>query len=172
MQKFTNAASPILEALGRHEKSKPSRRRNDRVEPVGFCGEGRIATSAISVRVKGVGELGRPVEPATAQALQTASMPARYGRREATLLDKRVRDTGEIGADSLAVSWADGALRSLMSEVARALCLPRLEAQLHNLLVYGPGQFFKSHQDTEKHRGMVATLVLVWSSAHLGGELR
>src|SRR5690606_5742514 len=108
----------------------------------------------------------------TVQLLQKASMPARYGRREATLLDKRVRDTGEIVTDLLSVSWADGALGSLMVEVARALCLPRVEARLHNLLVYGPGQFFKPHQDTEKHAGMVATLVLVWPSAHLGGELR
>ena len=172
MQKFANATSPILEALERPGKPKSPRRRDEKVELVGFCGEGRIAPSAISARAKGVGELGRPIEPATAQALQTASLPARYGRREATLLDKRVRDTGEIGADLLAVSWADGALQSLTSEVARVLCLPRVEARLHNLLVYGPGQFFKSHQDTEKHRGMVATLVLVWPSAHLGGELR
>src|SRR5688572_14094233 len=135
MQNFANAASPILEALGRHGRSKPSRRRDEKVELVGFCGEGRIAASAISVRVKGVGELGRPIEPATAQVLQTASMPARYGRREATLLDKRMRDTGEIASNLLTVRWADGALGSLMSEVARALSLPRVEAQLHNLLV-------------------------------------
>jgi hypothetical protein len=47
-----------------------------------------------------------------------------------------------------------------------------VEARLHKLLVYGPGQFFKPHQDTEKHPGMVATLVLVWPCAHIGGELQ
>ena len=49
--------------------------------------------------------------------------------------------------------------------------LDEVQAHLHNLLIYGPGQFFKPHQDTEK-RGMVATLVLVWPSAHIGGALR
>jgi len=172
MQKFVSAQSPILQALEGEGNAKPSRRRDEKVERVGFCAEGRVAASAILVRVKGVGELGRPIEPDTAQVLKNASVPARYGRREATLLDKRVRDTGMIGADLLSVSWADGALGALMSEVAQALSLPHVQARLHNLLVYGPGQFFKTHQDTEKHRGMVATLVLVWPSAHLGGELR
>lgn len=44
-----------------------------------------------------------------------------------------------------------------------------LQAHLHNALIYGPGQFFKMHQDTEKMQGMVLTLVLVWPCAHLGG---
>jgi len=46
-----------------------------------------------------------------------------------------------------------------------------VQASLHKLLVYGPGQFFKPHQDTEKQPGMVATLVVVWPSAHIGGTL-
>lgn len=33
------------------------------------------------------------------------------------------------------------------------------------------GQFFKPHQDTEKHPGMIATLVLVWPSAQFLLEL-
>ena len=53
-----------------------------------------------------------------------------------------------------------------------ALGLPALRLALHNLLVYGPGQFFKPHQDTEKHEGMVGTLVLVWPAPHIGGRLR
>jgi hypothetical protein len=130
-----------------------------------------VRWDAVALEVKGIGKLRCPVSPEVAAALHAASSPARHGRRDATLLDKSVRDTGEIGADALTLRWTEGALSALMAEVARGLGLPELEAHLHNLLVYSPGQFFKPHQDTEKHPGMVATLVLVWPSAHIGGEL-
>lgn len=161
--------SPILQALPRRAKAGKA----TAVEPAGhFCAEGRLALEAVAVTVPHVGALDQPVTPESAAALHAASTPARHGLREATLLDKRVRDTGEIGADELSLQWSEGALPSLQAEVAQALGMQRLEARLHNLLVYGPGQFFKPHQDTEKHPGMVATLVLVWPSAHIGGELR
>ena len=83
-----------------------------------------------------------------------------------------MRDTGEIAPAALALHWAEGALQGLLADVALALGLDEVQAHLHNLLIYGPGQFFKPHQDTEKHPGMVATLVLVWPSAHIGGALR
>jgi hypothetical protein len=137
-----------------------------------FCAQGQLALDAVAVTVRNVGTLDRPVSPESAAVLHAASAPARHGLREATLLDKRVRDTGEIDASTLALEWAANALPSLQAEVAQALGVLHLEARLHNLLVYGPGQFFKPHQDTEKHPGMIATLVLVWPSAHIGGELR
>ncbi|MBK7820485.1 MAG: 2OG-Fe(II) oxygenase [Tessaracoccus sp.] len=46
-----------------------------------------------------------------------------------------------------------------------------LRPELHSLLVYGKGQFFAAHQDSEKHDDMVATLVVALPSAHTGGEL-
>lgn len=125
----------------------------------------------MTVSVEDLGLLTSPLPPATAQALRAASTPARHGRRDRTVLDKRVRDTGELHADALTLRWAEGACAALQAEVASALGLQQIEARLHNLLVYGPGQFFKPHQDTEKHPGMVATLVLVWPSPHIGGEL-
>ncbi len=121
--------------------------------------------------VENLGLLSSPLPPATARALHAASVPARHGRRDKTVLDKRVRDTGELSADTLTLRWTEGACDALQTEVASALGLQQIEARLHNLLVYGPGQFFKPHQDTEKHPGMVATLVLVWPSPHIGGEL-
>lgn len=137
-----------------------------------FCIEGRLALDALSVKVQGQGTLGHPLAPEAAAALGAASTPARYGRREATLLDAQVRDSGEIDAQALTLDWRDDALSPLLSEVARGLGLHALEARPHKLLIYGPGQFFKPHQDTEKHAGMVGTLVLVWPSAHIGGELQ
>ncbi|GAB3815788.1 hypothetical protein GCM10028820_13950 [Tessaracoccus terricola] len=39
------------------------------------------------------------------------------------------------------------------------------------MLVYGKGQFFAPHQDSEKHGDMLATLVVSLPSPHTGGEL-
>jgi hypothetical protein len=39
------------------------------------------------------------------------------------------------------------------------------------MLIYGPGQFFDMHQDSEKLENMVATLVVVLPSPHIGGDL-
>ncbi|QDO89530.1 2OG-Fe(II) oxygenase [Ornithinimicrobium ciconiae] len=47
----------------------------------------------------------------------------------------------------------------------------RLRVELHSMLVYGKGQFFAAHQDSERHDDMVATLVLALPSKHTGGEL-
>jgi hypothetical protein len=163
---------PILRALA------PQSRRSGASPPAAtdftgdFHAEGQIALDALAVTVQGLGLLAGQITPETGQALHAASTPAPYGRREATLLDTRIRDTGEIAAEALTLHWADAVLPALQAEVAQALGLQRLEARLHKLLVYGPGQFFKPHQDTEKHPGMVATLVLVWPSAHIGGELQ
>ena len=129
-----------------------------------FCAEGHLQDDALTVSVEDLGLLASPLPPATTQALHAASTPARHGQRDKTVLDKRVRDTGELHADALAVRWTEGACDALLAEVASALGLQQIQARLHNLLVYGPGQFFKPHQDTEKHPGMVATLVLVWPS--------
>lgn len=39
------------------------------------------------------------------------------------------------------------------------------------MLLYGPGQFFEKHQDSEKLANMAATLVIVLPSPHIGGDL-
>jgi hypothetical protein len=46
-----------------------------------------------------------------------------------------------------------------------------LRAELHNLLVYGPGQFFAAHQDSEKADRMIGTLVVLLPSDSKGGAL-
>lgn len=162
--------SPILQAL--QQLATPAHATPCGSTPAGhFCAEGRMAMEELSVVVRDVGPLHYPVAPHVAGALHAASHPAPYGRGQETLLDPLVRDTGEMDAQALQLRWADGALNRLQQEVAQALGLPEVQAHPHKLLVYGPGQFFKPHQDTEKHPGMVATLVLVLPSAHIGGKL-
>ena len=140
--------------------------------PDRFWAEGCLPAEHLSIEVEGLGPLPQPLPPTQAQALHDLSEPAQFGLRDQTLLDTTVRHTGEISADLLSLDWQPGAFAALKQAVAQALGVEQLDAWLHNLLIYGPGQFFKPHQDTEKHPGMVATLVLVWPSPHIGGTLR
>ena len=38
----------------------------------------------------------------------------------------------------------------------------RLKAELHNLLVYAPGQFFAPHQDSDKVDELIGTLTVTY----------
>jgi hypothetical protein len=48
-----------------------------------------------------------------------------------------------------------------------------VKARLHKLLLYEQGSHFSAHQDTEKERGMIGTLVvqLPCAQGHTGGSL-
>ncbi|MBV6414431.1 MAG: hypothetical protein OMOMHJEC_02254 [Xanthomonadales bacterium] len=165
-----SAYSEFLKALHDSTQRDPATPGADRAGS--FAAQGELAMEGVAVAVEGLGTLEWPLSPMQAQALLRLSVPASYGLRERTLLDVRVRDTGEIAAARLALDWEDGARTRLLEEVARGLGVEAIDCRLHSLLVYGPGQFFKPHQDTEKCAGMVGTLVLIWPSAHIGGALR
>ena len=130
----------------------------------------------LHLEVKGVGAVGLPVSQATARKLCAVARPARYGLKEQTLLDPKVRDTWEIARSRIRIDkrrWNKTLLPQLQ-RIRRDLGLPdgcSLKAQLHNMLVYEPGQFFSAHQDSEKTDDMVGTLVVVLPSAVKGGAL-
>ncbi|MBK6850522.1 MAG: 2OG-Fe(II) oxygenase [Burkholderiales bacterium] len=140
--------------------------------PDRYFAQGSLPLACLALEVEGMGALSQPLSPTEAAALHELSEPAHFGLRDQTLLDTSVRHTGEVDADLIDLQWQPGAFAALQQEVAHALGVEQLDAWLHTLLIYGPGQFFKPHQDTERLPGMVATLVLVWPSAHIGGELR
>jgi len=125
------------------------------------------------VEVDGVGPIEFPVPAEQAQALAVLGRPARYGRGEETLTDPSVRDTWEIPPEAVHVDW-DGALEEVLDEAREELGLGPdrwLTAEFHSMLVYGEGQFFLPHQDSEKHDAMVATLVVMLPSVYTGGAL-
>ncbi|HLE71685.1 MAG TPA: 2OG-Fe(II) oxygenase, partial [Vicinamibacteria bacterium] len=106
--------------------------------------------------------------------LCAAARPARYGLRDQTLLDKDVRDCGEIPKSRIRIDqrrWKS-TLGPRLAQIGRDLGISsgsQLKAELHNMLVYGRGQFFVSHQDTEKTDDMIATMVVTLPSAFKGG---
>lgn len=130
----------------------------------------------LHLTVEGVGRVPLPISAATARKLCGVARPARHGYKEETRLDRTVRDAWEIPAKRLDFDerrWAK-TLTPQIERIRRNLGLPRrcrLRAQLHNLLIYGPGQFFAPHRDSEKADDMLGTLVVVLPSQFTGGEL-
>ena len=138
-----------------------------------FATEIACDTEALRVVVEGVGPLRLPISPATARKLQAIAKPAPFGRRDRTLHDTSVRDTGEIAGSRVEVDarWSP-VLERKLSVIANRLGLNgKLVAVLDKLLVYGPGQFFASHQDSERADDMVGSLVVLLPSKHQGGAL-
>jgi hypothetical protein len=149
----------------------------DDTEPAGsFSAQLLAPTHLLQLEVPGVGPVHLPVRAPLAKKLIAVARPAMFGRGEETLTDTGVRDTWELTPDQITLGgpgWPallDGALEHFRDELG----LPRrarLRAEPHSMLVYGKGQFFLPHQDSEKHDEMVGTLVVSLPSAHTGGEL-
>ncbi|TMQ12469.1 MAG: 2OG-Fe(II) oxygenase [Deltaproteobacteria bacterium] len=87
-----------------------------------------------------------------------------------------MRDGWEIGKRQIKIDarrWRR-TLDPQLVQIGRDLGLPggcAFRAELHNMLVYGPGQFFAPHQDSEKADGMIGTLVVALPSVFKGGAL-
>lgn len=132
--------------------------------------------AGLGLEVAGVGPVGLPLRAPQVKRLISVARPALFGRREQTLSDTSVRDTWQILPDQISLagpSWSS-LLSGALEHFRDALGLPsatRLRAEPHAMLVYGKGQFFLPHQDSEKDDAMVGTLVLSLPSAHTGGEL-
>ncbi len=133
-------------------------------------------THLLQLEVSGVGPVRLPVRAPLAKKLIAVARPAMFGRGQETLTDTGVRDTWELTPDQVSLGGAgwtalmDRALEQFRDELGLSPAT-RLRAELHSMLVYGKGQFFLPHQDSEKDDAMVGTLVVSLPSAHTGGEL-
>jgi hypothetical protein len=126
----------------------------------------------VRLTVAGAGPISLPIKALQAKRMIASARPARFGRGEQTLMDLSVRDTWEITPDQVTLTGLDWDV--ILAEVRDELGLPpraRLRAEPHALLVYGKGQFFLPHQDSEKDDTMIGTLVVSLPSSHTGGEL-
>lgn len=125
------------------------------------------------IEVLGIGHISFPVLPKTAHHLCALAQPACHGYKDQTRLDPQVRDTWEISASQVRFhnpKWAH-TLSQAIQRVHTDLGMPdsgHLVAELDKLLIYGPGQFFVAHQDTEKVEGMLATLTITLPSERHG----
>ena len=117
-----------------------------------------------------------PVEDADIEALISVAAPAHFGAGEDTVYDPSVRDTWVIDPAHVHLggqTW-ENHLGEALETLGRTLGIgdgARVRAELHSMLVYGEGQFFLPHQDSEKDDSMLASLVISLPTAHTGGEL-
>lgn len=142
--------------------------------PGDFFATGRAEFLAPRLEVEGVGPIALPLLPAQAKQLIKAATRAPYGRGADTIVDTKVRRTWQIEASRVSIAgkhWT-ATLDGVVKRVAEGLGVAELvTAELYKLLIYDKGSFFVDHRDTEKARGMFATLVLVLPSQSTGGEL-
>src|SRR5271154_7491234 len=111
-------------------------------------GSGKFATrftapvGDLHLEVRGVGRVRFPVTPTTARRLCGVARPALHGFKAETRFDPRVRDTWEVAKSRIDQSRWTETLVTQVDRIRRDLGLPdgyQLKAQLHNMLVYGPG---------------------------------
>lgn len=146
-------------------------------EPAGrFSAQLLAPAQQLQLEVSGVGPVRLPIRAPLAKKLIAAARPAKFGRGADTLTDTDVRDTWELTPDQITLAGPDwtALLERALEHFRDELGLPpttRLRAEPHSMLVYGKGQFFLPHQDSEKDDAMVGTLVVSLPSTHTGGEL-
>jgi hypothetical protein len=127
----------------------------------------------LRLTVDGIGPISFPVLPKQSRQLCELGQPAQFGRGEQTLTDPKVRDTWEIPKQLVHAEWGE-VFPAILATVRDELGLrhrTELTAEFHSMLVYGRGQFFAPHQDSEKDDAMIGTLVVTLPSAHTGGQL-
>jgi hypothetical protein len=142
--------------------------------PGDYYGTGAAELPVVRIAVDSVGVLGLPVPTAQAEALRAAAQDAPYGRGPHTLVDTSVRRCGQLDASAVHADdprWR-ATVQRIVGDATKALGVAGVvTAELYKLLVYGPGDFFVEHRDTEKAPGMFATLVVALPSPHTGGAL-
>ncbi|RPD72376.1 hypothetical protein L226DRAFT_614840 [Lentinus tigrinus ALCF2SS1-7] len=108
-------------------------------------------------------------------ALQSACEPAAFGRNTETVLDETYRKAGKMDTSEFVVRL-DVVKSGLLDIVCSSLLSGdksrrSVRAELYKLNVYGEGAFFKSHTDTPTSGTMFGSLVVVFPTSHVGGNL-
>ena len=118
-----------------------------------------------------------PLSDRDATDIAKISRQAPFGKGTEKLVDQSVRKTWEIDPTQVEFrnpQWQKTLQYAVTKTVEQLGVLggqSSVRADLHKLLLYEEGGFFKTHRDTEKAPGMFATLVIMLPSAHEGGEV-
>lgn len=128
------------------------------------------------LRVKGLDQpVALPLLPAQAEKLAALARVCPHGKGLETVVDTSVRDCLEIDPD--AISFANNKFQigidNLAKKAVMLLGVPdgNVSWTLYKMLLYKTGGHFKPHRDTEKTKGMFATLTVQLPSCFKGGEL-
>ena len=139
-----------------------------------FVSTGTVSFIIPGLIIDGVGEVGFPLQKEMAEKIIQHAHSAPFGKGAETLVDTTVRNTWEVNREQVKFSnkkW-DTTLKEIVDEVKEELSLEdeEITASFYKLLLYEKGSFFKPHKDSEKEKGMFATLVISLPSDYEGGE--
>jgi hypothetical protein len=137
----------------------------------------QVPADDLQLHLHKVGPIEFPISAAAVSRMLALATRSPFGWGEHTITDPAVRSGWELRKARIKIDarrW-NPALREHLVEIREQLGLPdtgRLRATLDKLTIYGPGEFFAQHQDTEKDDDMIASLVVLLPSSFGGGALR
>ena len=115
-----------------------------RIVPEGdFCTQLTVPIDDLQIQLVGGEPVTLPLTQMKAKALIKQAKPAKFGWKEQTLRDKKVRDTWEIPRSKIKIDqrrW-NKTLRPLLQQIKQNLGMggaAKLKAKLHNILIYEP----------------------------------
>jgi hypothetical protein len=127
------------------------------------------------LEVRGIGEIGFPVNPLEIREMIKIAHKAPFGKGSETVLDSTIRSAWEIDAREITFNNSDWYkfIADIIEQIKPGLGIEghAISANLYKLLIYESGDFFLTHKDSEKEKGMFGTLIIGLPSKHTGGEL-
>lgn len=140
-----------------------------------FCTRFSFPATDFPVEIKHLGEINFPVSTRIAKEIIDQAQLAPFGWRDQTIVDTRVRNAWEIKKSKIKLPGTSmEQIPEMLERIKKNLNMAAdatLVPELHNLVIYEKGQFFSSHQDTEKCKDMIATMVILLPSNFKGGTL-
>jgi hypothetical protein len=144
-------------------------------------GSGKYVSANISdfvfpdLEINMIGELSFPINEIQAKALINIAQKAPFGIGQETVVDSQVRSAWEIDAKQLhfkGKQW-DFFLNETITKTKIDLGIESsvVSFHLYKMLIYETGDFFLSHRDSEKEKGMFGTMVITLPSKYTGGDL-
>ena len=125
--------------------------------------------------IKDVGDISLPVQDEEARKIIAVAKKAPYGLGEKTIIDESVRKSWELSPSEIVIKnqQFDHAVKTVVESVKESLgCVDKcVQLHLYKLLLYEKGGHFKPHRDTEKQKGMFATMIIQLPSLFEGGKL-
>lgn len=111
-----------------------------------------------------LGEIAFPVNELQAKALIQEAHKAPFGKGSQTIIDNSVRSAWEIDSEKLHFmgnEW-NRFVQGIVSTIQSELGIEEfeVEAHLYKMLIYEKGDFFLTHRDSEKEKGMFGTLII------------
>ncbi len=125
--------------------------------------------------IENVGHISLPVQDQQAQKIIEVAKKAPYGLGAKTLVDETVRKTWQLDPNQITIKnehFLTG-VENVVSTVKKQLGCDKkaVQANLYKVLLYEKGGHFKAHRDTEKEKGMFATMVVQLPSRFEGGKI-